>query len=185
MKLNTAIHSATAVMLTCTVSAAPIAAGELRKLEREAAENQVRLSGCLVRGEGDGAGYLLTNAPAEPAWLNPNEGRVAPNAVGTTGGFTTVFYWLEGRGDLKEHIGHRVEIEGDLKGNLKEGEIKIERKDRWTEVSVKAGGRTMTYNVPHTSVVPDPDRDKTQKADILVRRVEVEKVTMLGAACAP
>jgi hypothetical protein len=185
MRLNTAIHSATAAMLACAVSTAPLGAGERRNLEREAAENQVKLSGCLVRGEGDGAGYLLTNAPAEPAWLNPSAGRVAPNAVGTTGGFTTVFYWLDGRGDLKEHIGHRVEIEGDLKGNLKEGEITVERKDQWTEVSVKADGRTMKYNVPHTSVVADPDRDKTQKGDILVRRVEVEKVKMVGASCAP
>jgi hypothetical protein len=150
-----------------------------------ARENEVKLSGCLVRGDGDGAGFLLTNAPSEPAWLNPADARVAPSAVGTTGGFNTVFYWLDGNGDLKDHVGHRVEIEGDMKGNLKEGEIKVDRKDEWTEVTVKADGRTMKYNVPHTSVVPAPGQDKTQKSDILVRRVNVEKVKMIGASCAP
>lgn len=175
MSLKTVTYGAVAAMLACVVSVAPVAA----------AENQVKLSGCLVRGEGDGAGYLLTNAPAEPTWLNPNEGRVAPNAVGTTGGFSSVFYWLEGSGELKGHIGHRVEIEGDLKGNLKEGEIQVERKDQWTEVTVKADGRTMKYNVPHTSIVAAPDRDKTQKADLLVRRVNVEKVKMVSAGCTP
>jgi hypothetical protein len=175
MSLRTAIRAAVAAMLAWAVSVGPVAA----------AENQVKLSGCLVRGDGDGAGYLLTNAPAEPAWLNPNESRVAPNAVGTTGGFSSVFYWLDGKRELKEHIGHRVEIEGDLKGSLKEGEIQVERKDQWTEVAVKADGRTMKYNVPHTSVVAAPDRDKTQKADLLVRRVNVEKVKMVAADCTP
>jgi hypothetical protein len=170
--------------LTGIVAAMAVAIGATPALAR-AAENDVKLSGCLVRGEGDGAGYLLTNAPAEPAWLNPGEARVAPNAVGTTGGFSTVFYWLDGSGDLKSHIGHRVEIEGEMKGNLKEGEIEVERKDQWTEVSVKADGRNMKYNVPHTSIVANPDRDKTQKSDILVRRVAVEKVKMMSASCNP
>jgi hypothetical protein len=68
---------------------------------------------------------------------------------------------------------------------LKEGEIEVERKDQWTEVSVKADGRNMKYHVPHTSIVAHPDRDKTQKSDILVRRVAVEKVKMISASCNP
>ena len=47
-----------------------------------------------------------------------------------------MFYWLDGDDDLKHHIGHRVEVEGDLKGDVKDGEIKTERKDNWTEVTV-------------------------------------------------
>ena len=42
---------------------------------------------------------------------------------------------------MKSHIGHTVEIEGGLKGDLKEGEIAVERKGNWTEVTVKAEGR--------------------------------------------
>lgn len=146
---------------------------------------EIRLSGCLIRGEGDGAGYLLTNAPGDPAWLNPEDTRVSPSAVGTTGGFTTIFYWLDGSGDLKDHIGDRVEIEGDLQGALKDGEIKMERKDKWTEVRVKSDGRSMMARVPHTSVLPAPHDVRRHEADVLVRRVNVEKVRMLGPSCQP
>ena len=87
-------------------------------------------------------------------------------------------------GDLRQHIGHRVEIEGDLKGDLKEGEITTDRKDNWTVITVKAGGRTMKANVPNTSMFPASDRDKDRKrAGILVRRVDVEHVRMVAASC--
>ena len=46
---------------------------------------------------------------------------------GTSGDYTTLFYWLDGSGDLNQHIGHRVEIAGDLKGDVKEGEITTDR----------------------------------------------------------
>jgi len=146
--------------------------------------DDIKLSGCLIRGDGDG-GYLLTNAPNDPAWLKGEDRQVAPSAVGTTGGFTTIFYWLEGHGDLKEHVGHRVEVEGDLKGELKEGEIKTDRKDQWTEVTVSSDGRKMKARVPHTSVVPATGRDRDKKSDILVRRVNVEHVRMLTPSCQP
>ena len=148
-----------------------------------AADDNIKLTGCLVQGEGDG-GYLLTNTPAEPAWQHTADANVAPDAVGTTGSFATVFYWLDGDGDLKHHVGHRVEVEGALKGDLKDGEIKRDRKDMWTELTVKADGRTLKARVPHTSVVSG-DGGKDRKADILVRRVDVEHVRMLDAACAP
>lgn len=144
------------------------------------ADNDIKLTGCLIKGEGDGSGYLLTNTPAEPAWQHSADAHVAPSAVGTTGGFATVFYWLDGNGDLKDHIGHRVEIEGDLKSDFKPGEIKLDRKDRWTELTVKADGRTMKAHVPHTSIVADTSE---KKGDVLVRKVDVEHVKMLAATC--
>lgn len=146
-----------------------------------AADDTVRLSGCLIRGEGDG-GYLLTNPPAEPS-LTSSERRVTPSSLGTSGDYAMIFYWLGGHDDLKEHVGHRIEIEGDLKGDVKEGEIKIVRKDKWTEMTVKADGREMKAQVPNMSVFPASNRDKERKGDILVRRVDVERVRMLGASC--
>ena len=125
-------------------------------------DKSVKLSGCLIRGEGDGAGYLLTNTSAEP-WLAPPGGQVTPSALGTSGDHATLFYWLDGSGDLKQHIGHRVEIAGDLKGDVKEGEITTERKDNWTEVTVKADGRMMKANVPNTSMFPAPTQTRTAK----------------------
>jgi len=142
----------------------------------------IKLTGCLVRGDGDESGYLLTNTPAEPAWQQSADANVTPSAVGTTGSYATIFYWLDGDNDLKKNVGHRVEVEGELKGDLKDGEIKVDRKDQWTEMTVKSDGRTMKAHVPHTSIVADP-KTKDQKSRILVRKVDVSKVKMLAASC--
>jgi len=144
-------------------------------------DKRVKLSGCLIRGEGDG-GYLLANPPTEP-WLGSPDKQVTPSVLGTSGNYATIFYWLGDHGDLREHVGHRVEVEGDLKDDVKDGEIKTERKENWTELTVKADGKTMKAQVPNASIFPASDRDKTRKSSILVRRVDVEKVRMLGATC--
>ena len=147
-----------------------------------AADKRVKLSGCLIRGEGDRAGYLLANPPTEPSLSSPST-KVVPSVLGTAGDYTTIFYWLDGHDDLKQHIGHRVEVEGDLRDDVKDGEITTERKENWTEVRVKSDGREMKAQVPNTSIFPASNRDKTRKSDILVRRVDVERVRMLGATC--
>jgi hypothetical protein len=144
-------------------------------------EKDVKLTGCLIKGEGDG-GYLITNLPSEPA-PSTADSSVATNAIGTAGGFTTVFYWLDNDGDLKHHVGHRVEVEGHVKGDLKDGEIKLERKDNWTELHVKSDGRSMKAQVPNAYLVPTPGHDKDQKMNALVRRVDVDHVRMLSANC--
>ena len=121
------------LVCTCVVAAqAAVGAG---------ADKRVKLSGCLIRGDGDGAGYLLVNPPTEP-WLSSPDKQVTPSVLGTSGDYATIFYWLDGHGDLKQQVGHKVEVEGDLKGDVKDGEIATERKDNWTEVTVKADGRT-------------------------------------------
>ena len=125
---------------------------------------------------------MLANAPTEP-WLSSPGKQVTPSALGTSGDYATIFYWLDGNGDLKQHIGHRVEVVGELKGDVKDGEITTERKDNWTDVTVKADGRTMKMQVPNTSIFPASDRDKDRKSDILVRRVNVEHVHMVAASC--
>lgn len=150
--------------------------------ESGAADRRVKLSGCLIRGEGDDAGYLLANPPTEPSLDAPGT-QVKPSVLGTSGDFATIFYWLDGHGDLKDHVGHRVEIEGDLRDNVKDGEITTERKDNWTEVTVKADGHTMKAQVPNTSIFPASSRDKGRKSEILVRRVDVERVRMVAAIC--
>ncbi len=147
-----------------------------------AADKRVKLSGCLIRGDGDDVGYLLANPPTEP-WLNSPGKQVTPSVLGTSGEYATIFYWLDGHGDLKQHVGHKVEVEGDLRDDVKDGEIRTERKENWTEVTVKADGRTMKAQVPNASMFPASNRDKTRTSDILVRRVDVERVRMLGATC--
>ena len=167
-----------AVLLVCTF----VVADRVADSTVRAADKRVKLSGCLIRGEGDGAGYLLANPPTEP-WLNSTDRQVTPSVLGTSGAYATIFYWLDGHDDLKQHIGHRVEVEGDLRDDVKDGEITTERKENWTDVTVKADGRTMKAQVPNTSIFPASNRDKSRKSDILVRRVDVERVRMVAAAC--
>src|SRR4030095_8154886 len=78
------------------------------------ADKRVKLSVCLIRGDGDGAGYLLTNPPTEPSLNSPGR-QVTPSVLGTSGDYATIFYWLNGDSDLKQHIGQKVEVEGDLR----------------------------------------------------------------------
>jgi len=144
-------------------------------------DKSITLSGCLVRGEGDGAGYLLISHAFDPATASGGGAPVTPGTIGTTGDFATLFYWLDGNGDLRKHVGHRVEIEGAVKGDVKEGEMKVDRKEAWTELKVKSDGRTMTARVPQASIVAGPDPLK--KFDVLVRKIDVERVRMLAADC--
>lgn len=149
-------------------------------LPASAADN-VSLSGCLVKAT-DNAGYLVTNAPADAAAARASDTRVSTNSFGATGDFTTVVYWIENANELEPHVGHMVEVSGDLKES-KDGEMKIERRDRWSEIELKADGRTLHANVPNPSVLPDPAARKDTKREVIVRRVAVEKVKMLGASC--
>jgi hypothetical protein len=163
-----------AAVLVMTTAAAPRAAAI-------GFDKSITLSGCLIKGEGDGAGYLLISHAFDPAAASAGATHVTPGTIGTTGDFANMFYWLDGNGDLRKHVGHQVEIDGDAKGDVKEGEMKIERKDGWTELTVKSNGRTMNARVPHASIVESPNSHR--KMDVLVRKVDVEHVRMLGADC--
>ncbi|MFN7985266.1 MAG: hypothetical protein U0Q11_25785 [Vicinamibacterales bacterium] len=151
-------------------------------LVTSAAAESVTLSGCLVKASGDLDPYLLINAPAQPALNQTPAADVNPTGVGTAAEFRTIFYWLKGNGELSKHVGHRVEVEGDLEGPAK-GELRTERKDNWTEVTVKSGGASLKAEVPHDSLIGGPGSD--QKGDVVVRRVGVEKVKMIAATCEP
>ncbi len=176
--------SNTRILLASAIAVAVVAASWDAGLRAEARadDKDVKLSGCLVKGE-DG-GYLLTNSPSEPALQRTADSTVAPSAVGTAGDVATVFYWLKDHDGLKEHVGHQVEIEGDLDGDIEDGAIKIDRKDKWTEIRVESDGRDLHARVPHSSIVSWPSRDK-REANVLVRRVDVDKVRMLAATCQP
>ena len=144
-------------------------------------DEKIKLNGCLVKAEGDDD-FLITNLPSEPG-ASTADRNPTTSAIGTAGAYSTVFYWLRNDDDLKKHVGHRVEIEGDVKGDIKEGEIKLDRKDNWTEIEVKSDGDDLKAKVPNAYIFPDPSRDKDRKISTLVRRVDVDHVKMLSASC--
>ena len=86
------------------------------------ADDTKKLTGCLVKGQGDG-GYLLVNAQMEPSSTPAPQQAAEPGTVGTAGVFANVFYWLKNDDNLKPHVGHRIEVEGEVEGDVKAGEI--------------------------------------------------------------
>ena len=143
-------------------------------------DKDIRLSGCLVRGQ-DGEGYLMTNVPGEAAWQQPGDATVVPGPVGTSGTISTIFYWLDKRDGLEDHVGHEIEIEGKLRGDLKDGRIRVEPQGEWTDVAIEADGQTLKAKVPRSLLVVPDGSDR--RVDVLVRRVEAQKVRMLAAVC--
>jgi hypothetical protein len=154
--------------------------GSLTTAGTAAAADDIKLSGCLVRAQ-EGEGYLVTNVPGEAAWQRPADATVVPGPVGTSGNVSSILYWLEKADGLDDHVGHHVEIEGKLRGELQEGEIKITPRDQWTEVEVEADGKSIKARVPRSVLIIPEKGDR--ELDVLVRRVEPQRVRMLAAVC--
>jgi hypothetical protein len=175
MKIHRSLSIGLFVATTLAVAVVNTSAGAGR-------DETIKLNGCLIKAEGDND-YLITNLPSEPSSSTSADRRVTTTAIGTASNFTNVFYWLGGDDDLKKHVGHRVEIDGELKGDIKEGQIKLDRKDNWTELEVKSDGHEMKAKVPNAYMFTEPNRDKDRKISALVRKVDVNHVHMLSATC--
>ena len=170
------------LMIGLLAAATVSAVGRMNtSVQAAAGDEKIKLNGCLVKADGDD-GYLITNLPSEPGSTTADRNPTT-TAIGTSGAYSTVFYWLKNDDNLEKNIGHRVEIEGELKGDIKEGEIKLDRKDNWTELEVKSDGDTMKAKVPNAYIFADPTRDKDRKLPTLVRKVDVDHVKMLSASC--
>jgi hypothetical protein len=169
------------LMIGFAVAAVTAVVGTNSSVQAAAGDEKVKLNGCLVKAE-SGDGYLITNLPSEPGAVSADH-KVETTAIGTAGAYANVFYWLKNDDDLKDHVGHRVEIDGELKGDIKEGEIKLDRKDDWTELEVKSDGDTLKAKVPNAYIFSDPSHDKDRKLSTMVRKVDVDHVKMLSATC--
>jgi hypothetical protein len=66
---------------------------------------------------------------------------------------------------------------------LKTGEIEIEREDKWTTLKVQSEGRELTARVPQSLMIVSARSNDERALDVLVRRVDVNKVRLLDASC--
>jgi hypothetical protein len=98
--------------------------------------------------------------------------------VGTTGA-VPVFYWIDDENDFARHAGRQVEIVGELSDELARGEIEFDHDGEFTEIEFDAGRREATARIP-TSWLGPQTQGKDREFDVLVRTVDVEKVTVLG-----
>ena len=135
-------------------------------------DDDITIRGCVGRVQPGSIG----NAPAL-VWTRGDimlSGASALNAGQLT---DRVFYWLDDDEDLSKHVGQMVEVKGDL-GDFKKGEVEIDRDGDFTKIELKLGGKTEKARVPTAWLgVPQSEGD----FDIVSRKIDVDKVKVLGA----
>jgi hypothetical protein len=152
-------------------------------------DDKVTLTGCVVKGDD---GFLLTDAIAptttSTTTIAPNPGGVtATTKTTTTPGQATTLYWLDGTDDLNAHNGHRVEVTGEIEGEVDAAELKVERESNGVKISAKSGDRKVSAMLPDvpaavgTSGAVGDDKDK--KINYSVRKIDVKSVKMISATC--
>ena len=148
-------------------------------------DDQFVVSGCVTPSRdvriGTGPQSLFIWSRGD-VYLGSPTGNFKPSEpVGTTGRFIPVFYWIDDENDFAKHVGQRVEIVGEMSGNVRKGELEIKHDNGFTELEFEVGGREATARVPRAWFGPTV-RENAQDADldVLVRTVDVEKVTVLG-----
>ena len=102
----------------------------------------------------------------------------APPATPMTG---RVFYWLDTKDqeDLVKYRGQRVEIKGELE-DIEKAKVKVEREDGFVKVKLDLDGKDQEARVP-ADWLASWKGDKDEKYDIAVRKIDINKVKVLGA----
>ena len=147
-------------------------------------KKEVTITGCVVKGDG---GYVLTNVAEETAAAATAGGLpAAPQPAGTVlpG---RVLYWLDDDDDLAEHAGQKVEVRGEIAGDIERGKISAEREGGLIELEFKVDGdKKVTIKVPDvpaTVGTAGAVGDKEVDLPYIVRKIDVDKVKMLSSVC--
>ena len=169
-------------------------------------DDDVTLTGCIVQGNDGDKGYLLTNVL--PASIDMSTRAAAreqaatsdASATGALPGSSSVVYWLddvENDDDLPTFAGKRVEVKGELEGDIKKGEMEVERDGDWVKIEIKANGRNVKTRIPYASVMPNPTNsgavgtsgttgmkdDQEIELKLNVRKLDVKDVKIVSGSC--
>lgn len=149
-------------------------------------DDQVVITGCVMNaGERGASGprslivWSKGDVYLDTAVVQHRFSEHGGGPVGTGGTHATVFYWVDDEDDFAKHVGHRVEVVGELGGRLETGDIEVEPDGPFTRMEFDAGGKEATARVPSSWLGPMTP-GKEAKFDIVLRTVDVEKVTVLG-----
>jgi hypothetical protein len=178
--------------------------------------DDVTLTGCVVQGNDGDNGFLLTNvlpasidmstrAAARENQANqggaPTEGTSGSSVPGTSAslpGASNVVYLLEdleNDDDLPNFSGKRVEVRGELKGDVKKGEMEVERDGDWVKMEIKSDGKKVKTRIPYVSVMPNSTNtavgtsgtgmkdDQEIELKLNVRRLDVKDVKIVSGSC--
>ncbi|MGB2717299.1 MAG: hypothetical protein WBC51_24160 [Vicinamibacterales bacterium] len=173
-----------AIVLASGLSAISATAQSVATAAPQQEKKNVTITGCVVKGDG---GYVLSDVSSENAAAAVAAGTPStPQPAGTVMP-GRVFYWLKDDADLAAHAGHKVEVTGELEGDIEKGNISAEREGGLVELEFKIeGDKKVTVKVP--DVPPSVGTagsvgDKERNIPFVVRKIAVDSVKMISAAC--
>jgi hypothetical protein len=151
---------------------------------------KVTVTGCAVKGNGDGDGFLLANSVERTTVTT-----VAPTPSGAEVSSTTatamkparILYWLDDDDhEVRALMGHLVEVTGEIEGDIKKGEIEVERENGMIELEINAGGRKANVklaDVPSAIGTSGSVKDHEIELPYLVRKLDVKSARSLAPTC--
>ena len=179
MKLTSIVGT---LVMTALVALAQVsAAGDQEK---------VTLTGCAVKGNGDGDGFLLANSVEQTTRTT-----TTPTREGSTVSSTTtnemkparILYWLDDDDDeVAKLMGQLVEVTGEVEGDVKRGEIEVERENGMIELEIKADGRKANVklaDVPSAIGTAGSVKDREVELPYIVRKLDVKSAKSIAPSC--
>jgi hypothetical protein len=134
------------------------------------ADKDVKVTGCVLKGE-EGRGFLLAD-------------RMLPDASSSVPQ-PRVLYLLKDDDELEGHTGRRVEITGELEGELEKGQIEVDRDGDAVKLEIKADDRKLKLRLPEmpAAVGTSGKDDDDDEIDFVVRKLDVKSVKMVSSSC--
>ena len=133
-------------------------------------DKEVTVTGCVLKG--DDGGFLLADLMMAGA----------PSSVPQP----RVLYLLKDDDDLEGHTGRRVEITGELEGELEKGKIEVERDGNVVKLEIKTDDRDLKVSLPEVPAAVGTAGDKNdddKEIEYVVRKLDVESVKIVSSTC--
>jgi hypothetical protein len=162
-----------------------------------APDEEVTVTGCVIKGEDEG--YVLTNvvpASIDVANRTTDSGQATGTTSATTAGASRVIYWLENLeddDDVPDYAGRRVEIRGELEGEVEKGAMEIERDGDWVKIKIEKDGEDDVETRLPLSVFLSADGpigtsgtlddDEDVELNVNVRRLDVKDARVVTGTC--
>jgi hypothetical protein len=183
-QMGFAIAAAFALAFSAVPAAMQTATGTTA---RATGGDDVTLTGCVVKGDG---GYVLTNiaeGTATAAVSVTTEEMDRKNREAGIAGPAQVIYWLKDDEELEAHAGQKVEVRGELEGDVEKGKISVEREQDMIDVEFKVEDeKKITVKLPPTNVpvgTAGTVGDREVDVPYVVRKIDVESVKMISSTC--
>lgn len=181
MKVTSVIGATAVLALVAGSTPAPVMAAD---------EKKVTIVGCAVKGDGDGDGFLLANSVQQTTvtTVTPVAGGAVVSSTATNDlKSARVLFWLDDDDDaVAKFMGHLVEVTGEVEGDIKRGEIEVERENGMIELEINAAGRKANVKLPDVPSAVGPSqsvRDREVELPYVVRKLDVKSARSIAPSC--